>query len=400
VVLHSLSNLGEASNVGTSNEGRQSALGRSSVLLSGSETVVEAVLHNFLKTGVDLLAGPVDTGGVLSHLETGNGNTTGVGGLTGGVPDSLGLLGVTVSLEDIDGILGGAHVGALGDELAAGGNESLGLVAGDLVLGSGGKSNVDAADDVGPGAGTGDVLELGAESLSVGELGDLLALDLDGGNSVNFLLGERALLALEDKSTLGVREGDNGSTKLNDLESSVLGNVSGAGNSNTLASEGLLALGGILNHVLDVVDNTVTSGLRTDERSTPRSTLSGQDTLPGVADLLVLAEHETDLATSDTDITSGNISVGTDVLAQLGHERDTEATDLVIGLALGVEVGATLTTAHVEASQGILEDLLEAEELENGQVHRRVEPESTLVGAKGGVELDAESTVNLDLRRD
>jgi hypothetical protein len=29
-----------------------------------------------------------------------------------------------------------------------------------------------------------------------------------------------------------------------------------------------------------------------------------------------------------------------------------------------------------------------------------VEPESTLVGAKGGVELDAESTVNLDLRRD
>lgn len=397
MVLHGLSNLGEASNVGTSNERRQNTLSRSSVLLSGSETVVEAVLHDVLEASVNLLAGPVDTGGVLSHLETGDGDTTGVGGLTGGVPNSLGLVGVTVSLEDIDGVLGGTHVGTLSDELAASGDEGLGLVTGDLVLGGGGESDVDAAGDVGPGAGTGDVLELGAEGLGGGELGDLLALDLDGGDGVDLLGGERALLALEDESTLGVGEGDDGTAELDNLEGSVLGDVTGSRDGNALASEGLLAAGSVLDHVLNVVDDTVTSGLGTDERTTPGSTLSGEDTLPGVADLLVLAEHEADLATGDTNVTSGNIGVGTDVLAELSHERDTEAADLVVGLALGVEVGTTLTTTHVETGEGILEDLLETEELEDGQVHGGVETETTLVRAESGVELDTETTVDLNL---
>jgi hypothetical protein len=35
------------------------------------------------------------------------------------------------------------------------------------------------------------------------------------------------------------------------------------------------------------------------------------------------------------------------VSAQLLHEGVAEATDLVVGLALGVEVGTTLTTTHV-----------------------------------------------------
>lgn len=64
-----------------------------------------------------------------------------------------------------------------------------------------------------------------------------------------------------------------------------------------------------------------------------------------------------------------------------------ELADFVVGLALGVEVSTTLATAHHQASQGVFEDLLEAEELENGQVDRGVEAESTLVRAEGRVEL-------------
>lgn len=398
VLLHGLSDLGETSNVGASNERRKDTLSRGDVLLSGSKTVVEAVLHNLLKTGVNLLAGPVDTGRVLGHLKTRHSNTTSVGGLTGGVPDGSGTgVGITVGLEDINSLLGGAHVGALSDELAASGNESLGLVAGDLVLGGGGESDIDAAGDVGPGAGTSDVLELGAEGSLGGDLSDLLALDLDLGNGVDLLDGEGALLAVDDESTLGVGEGDDGTAELDDLKSGVLGNVSGAGDGNALAGEGVLAAGGVLDHVLNVVDNTVSGGLGADERTTPAATLTGENTLPLVADLLVLAEHEANLAAGNTDITGGNVGVGTDVLAQLGHEGDTEAADLVVGLSLGVEVGSTLTTAHVEAGQGILEDLLETEELEDGQVHGGVETEATLVGAKSGVELDTESAVDLDL---
>lgn len=49
------------------------------------------------------------------------------------------------------------------------------------------------------------------------------------------------------------------------------------------------------------------------------------------------------------------------------------------------------------ASQGILEDLLEAKELENGQVDAGVESKTTLVRAKSRVELDAVTTVDLEV---
>ena len=85
------------------------------------------------------------------------------------------------------------------------------------------------------------------------------------------------------------------------------------------------------------------------------------------------------------------------MLVQLAHEAVAEAADLAVGLALGVEVGATLATAHVEAGQGVLEDLLEAQELEHGEVDGGVQAEAALVGAQGGVELHAEGIVDLDL---
>ena len=69
----------------------------------------------------------------------------------------------------------------------------------------------------------------------------------------------------------------------------------------------------------------------------------------------------------------------------------------VVALALWVEVGSALSTAHLEASKGILEDLLESEELEDGQVDGRVEAESSLVRAEGAVELDSVTVVDLAL---
>jgi hypothetical protein len=38
-----------------------------------------------------------------------------------------------------------------------------------------------------------------------------------------------------------------------------------------------------------------------------------------------------------------------------------ESPDLAVGLALGVKVGSSLSTAHHQTSQGVLEDLLETE---------------------------------------
>jgi hypothetical protein len=49
------------------------------------------------------------------------------------------------------------------------------------------------------------------------------------------------------------------------------------------------------------------------------------------------------------------------------------------------------------ASQGILEDLLETKELEDGQVDAGVKSETALVGTESRVELDAVTTVDLEV---
>lgn len=82
---------------------------------------------------------------------------------------------------------------------------------------------------------------------------------------------------------------------------------------------------------------------------------------------------------------------------ELGHEGLAEAHDLGVGLALGVEVGSSLSSSDGEGGKAVLEDLLESEELQDGQVDGGVEPESALVGPDGGVELNTVSAVDLDL---
>lgn len=49
------------------------------------------------------------------------------------------------------------------------------------------------------------------------------------------------------------------------------------------------------------------------------------------------------------------------------------------------------------ASQGILEDLLETKELEDGQVDAGVESKTALVGTESRVELDSVTTVDLEV---
>ena len=51
---------------------------------------------------------------------------------------------------------------------------------------------------------------------------------------------------------------------------------------------------------------------------------------------------------------------GADVPVQLAHEALAEAHDLVVALALRVEVAAALAAAHRQRGQAVLEDLLEA----------------------------------------
>src|SRR5699024_7006286 len=72
-----------------------------------------------------------------------------------------------------------------------------------------------------------------------------------------------------------------------------------------------------------------------------------------------------------------------------------EPHDLAVAAAVRVEVGAALAAADGQAGQRVLEDLLEAEELHDAEVHRGMEPQAALVRAERGVVLDADAAVDL-----
>src|SRR5699024_5620650 len=90
----------------------------------------------------------------------------------------------------------------------------------------------------------------------------------------------------------------------------------------------------------------------------------------------------------------GNVDAGADVAVQLGHERLAKTHHFGIGLAVRIEIGAALGAADGQPGQGVLEDLLEAQELDDAGVDRGVEAQSALVGPQRGVELDAVSLVD------
>lgn len=152
LVPHAISDLLESSNVGAHDERRQNALGALVKAVLGSDLIGggKDALHDTLELVVDLLHGPLETSRVLSHLETRDGNTTAVGGLSGSIPDGV-LAAASARLEDVDGLLCATHVGTLSDESNTGSDESLGLLLGDLVLGCARERNIGLADES-PGA--------------------------------------------------------------------------------------------------------------------------------------------------------------------------------------------------------------------------------------------------------
>ena len=81
---------------------------------------------------------------------------------------------------------------------------------------------------------------------------------------------------------------------------------------------------------------------------------------------------------------------------QLRHEALAEAHHLSAALTLGVKVCTTLTATHGERGEGVFENLLEPEELEDTEVHRRVEADTALVRADSAVELHAIAAVDVN----
>ena len=64
---------------------------------------------------------------------------------------------------------------------------------------------------------------------------------------------------------------------------------------------------------------------------------------------------------------------------------------------MGVKVRAALAAAHGQTGQAVLEALLKAQKFDDGQIDRRVETQTALVGTDGRVKLHAVAAVDLHL---
>ncbi len=203
----------------------------------------------------------------------------------------------------------------------------------------------------------------------------------------------KAFLVNDHAVTVGT--GDAYATQLMNFLDGVDCYVAGAGN------EAFLAVKGILTNFQRLIDEergAIAGCLGPNQGAAELEPLAGQDTrLPAVGDPFVLAEHIANLAATHSDIARRNVGVLTDVAIEFGHEALAETHDFIIGLAFGIKIGPSLAAADRHAGQGVLEDLLEAEELDDTEVDRGVEAQAALVGTKCAVEFNAETAVDVNL---
>ena len=192
------------------------------------------------------------------------------------------------------------HVGALSDVAASGLDERLSLLLRNLVLRRTRQRNVDRLDER-PWAGT---LVEGVLAVSERCGSHGLALELDGCDGHDILEGE-ALAVVGNEGTRRVGQREDLAAQREHLLGGVLRNIAGAGNEDLLPLEGLLkcellaavwssvvrsdgasrvlascsSLGAYsrCDHLLDIVDETVSGGLWSDERSTKVETLSSEN---------------------------------------------------------------------------------------------------------------------------
>ena len=125
--------------------------------------------------------------------------------------------------------------------------------------------------------------------------------------------------------------------------------------------------------------------------------LAGKHPGKVVGETLVLAEHVADFPGTDANIAGGNIQFGAQVVVELRHISLTEAHDLGIRLAPGIEVGAALGRAQGQCGQAVLENLLEPQELEHAEVEVSGKAQPALVRADGVAELDAKTVIDADI---
>mmetsp|Transcript_21875 Transcript_21875/g.43013 ORF Transcript_21875/g.43013 Transcript_21875/m.43013 type:complete len:438 (-) Transcript_21875:218-1531(-) len=354
-----------------------------SLMLAVFNTSLVDVTHDAVKLLINFLARPGKAHGVLRHLQGRDTDTTSVGSL-GRTKDNL------VRLEDLDSLRGRRHVGTLADALDTVLDKSLSVLLLNLVLGSTWKSHVTLYRPWALALKILHAVELVGVLRNATTLVKLKVLD-----KVKLLLVDTLLVV---NGTRRIAEGDHLGAKLKKLLYKVDGNVARARCSHCKSLKG--GLFGIVvvisetQHGIGEVHNTVSGGFRAKVAAAEELRLASKNTLETVVELLVHTIEVSNLATTDTNITGRDISVGANVAVQLSHKCLAESHHLVVALTLWVKVRATFASSDRETSETVLQDLLRTEELEDVEGDSRVETKTSFVGATCGVKLDTVATVH------
>ncbi len=193
---------------------------------------------------------------------------------------------------------------------------------------------------------------------------------------------------------VGVGEGDGSSSQFDELLDRELRHVPAARDEAGLALQDVPPGG---QHLAGEVHDAVPGGFLADMGATPFDPFSGERAHETLGDALVLSEEIADLALAHPDVSGGHVGELSDVGVELGHERLAEPADLRFAPPLRVEVRTPLGPAHRQGGQGVLQGLLEGQELEEARAHRRMESQPALVGADRTAHLDPVTTVDVDL---
>ena len=370
---HSLSNFHEAGDV--------SALHVVDVSI-GLFAVLDALLvnvaHDFMKFLIHVFGAPLDMAGVLAHFQTGSGHTTGIDSLAGCVGDACGD-------ECVDSLGGATHIGNLGNELYLIVDKLLGIVTVEFVLCGARQCDVHLLL---PGLTT--CIECRTGEFVGIRSNNIVARSAEFEHIVDFLGIQAGGIV-----NVSVRAGDGNhlGAKFGSLESRSPSHVTETADSNSLTLDFVFLLA---QNALYKVESTEAGSFGTYTAAAEGHTLARECTGALVGQFFVHTVHVSDFTSTYAYVAGGHILVGTEVLPKLEDEGLAETHDFAITLATGREVATALTTAHRQSCQSVLEGLLKAEELENGQIDRCVETDTAFIRAYSVVELYAVAYIVLD----
>src|SRR5690625_4328504 len=149
-------------------------------------------------------------------------------------------------------------------------------------------------------------------------------------------------------------------------------------------------------HLVHKHHHAVTGGFWTNQGATPGDAFPRKS--PGfeaVGDASELAKHEPNFTGAHTNVTGRHVRIFSDVAVEFRHKGLTEPHNLTFGAAGRIEVRPTFTTADGHPGQRIFEHLFETQKLHDAQIDRRVKSDAAFIWSKCGIELDAETAVDL-----